>query len=882
MSRHSSVRVLLRHNLHHVRYVLVLLLSVILLTIMLSVTLAKTVSAQTFTLSVCISPFTSFGSTAHFGYQLRAPNPISQAIGVNNNMSPGPADQGQLRALYPGFHPEAFRLAFAPTATNPTLTWTFQGQSITADWTTPQCADISAPGAPIIGVATAGSGAVSVAFAPPAFDGDSAITGYTATCGSGSASANASPINVTGLVNGVAVTCTVVATNSIGNSAPSAASNSVTPLPSLAACIADPALAGCAQLLPIDQTITFGTQSVTTFSPSGVVALNPLATSTSNLAITYRIDTPSVCSIAAANITIIAAGVCRIIASQLGSNIYRTAPEVTQTITINKANQIALMVSSTASTLVFGGTATLSVAGGSGTGAVTFAANNTNCTINGATLRANSVGQCSVTAIKAADNDFASAVSPSIVISINPLPPPPPPPLTTSSASLSTNVASTPSYGTPFTLNAQINGSHPSGVVNFSVSTSQGNSVVCRDVGMNGGAAACVVPRALRAVGTNIYNVTFDGDARNSGSSANLTLQITEATPVLSLAASPAKPIVGQAVTVTALLGIDDIAGQVTFSIAGVTLAGCAQVSVQALPMSSSSLTEPDTAVASCIIPNIGAGSAEITATYSGSVNNSVAQRKLVINMLADGPRIDYSDMWWAGMAENGWGMSVAQKGKIQFNAFYVYDNDGKPIWTVMPGGSWNSDFTIYSGPLYQPSSSPFSNYDASQFKPGNAIGSAAITFTDTNNATLTYIINGVRVVKQIQRQPFGVTDHLPRLIVNDLWWAGTEENGWGINIAQQARTLFLVWYTYGLDGKTTWFTVPGGVWNGTTFTGDIYTTTSSPWLGVRYDATKFKGTKVGTLVIDFEDANKALMTYTSNSSGQTTTQTKLITRQPF
>ncbi|MFO1496372.1 MAG: fibronectin type III domain-containing protein [Lysobacterales bacterium] len=85
------------------------------------------------------------------------------------------------------------------------------------------------PNAPTIGTATAGNAQVSVSFTPPANNGGSAITGYTATCGAQSQSGPSSPIVVTGLTNGTPVTCTVIATNSVGNSAPSAASNSVTP-----------------------------------------------------------------------------------------------------------------------------------------------------------------------------------------------------------------------------------------------------------------------------------------------------------------------------------------------------------------------------------------------------------------------------------------------------------------------------------------------------------------------------------------------------------------------------------------------------------------------------------------------------------------------------
>jgi hypothetical protein len=85
------------------------------------------------------------------------------------------------------------------------------------------------PGAPTIGTATAGSGQATVSFTAPTSTGGSTITSYTATCGSQSVSGAASPITVTGLSNGTSYTCTVTASNAVGISAPSAASNSVTP-----------------------------------------------------------------------------------------------------------------------------------------------------------------------------------------------------------------------------------------------------------------------------------------------------------------------------------------------------------------------------------------------------------------------------------------------------------------------------------------------------------------------------------------------------------------------------------------------------------------------------------------------------------------------------
>ncbi len=472
---------------------------------------------------------------------------------------------------------------------------------------------------------------------------------------------------------------------------------------------------------------------------------------------------------------------------------------------------------------------------------------------------------CSVTA-----TNIAGTGLPSAAVTVTPI-------NATITLSSTTSVAA---YGAPVTLLASVAGNSQTGTVAFNVGTGNGPVVLpgCNAVPLVNGLASCTAPGTYQNQNPRQYGAAYSGDSSNGPASASMSQIVATNTAVLSVAANPLPPIVsGRTTVLTALIKMSSPAGTVTFFDNGVPVTGCVQTPLSMLPDAT------DSAVVNCTVVagSSSSGIRQYAATYfypAGHISGKVVETATIdVRVIAQGP-LDYTDMWWVGAAENGWGISVTQHGSIQFNVIFAYDALGKSLWYVMPGGSFNAAGTVFTGSLYLPASSPFSAYDKSKFVIGAAVGTATITYTSTSTATLAYTINGISATKSIQRQVFSAETAGPNMRTNDLWWATFAEDGWGMNIAQQGRVLFPVWYTYDASGKATFFTAQRGSWSGTVWYGIIYAHSSSAWLGVPYNPAPFTATQVGTMTLDFSDASNATMTYTVNGI----TQVKSIQRQPY
>ena len=116
---------------------------------------------------------------------------------------------------------------------------------------------------------------------------------------------------------------------------------------------------------------------------------------------------------------------------------------------------------------------------------------------------------------------------------------------------------------------------------------------------------------------------------------------------------------------------------------------------------------------------------------------------------------LDYSDLWWGGTSQDGWGLTLNQHYDTLVAIWYTYGLDGKPVFYFIPNGTWTSGTTI-SGPMYATTGTPFGlPYSAAQFGIG-AVGSATFSFLDASHATFAYTIDGTATQsKAIVRQPF-------------------------------------------------------------------------------------------------------------------------------
>jgi hypothetical protein len=112
-------------------------------------------------------------------------------------------------------------------------------------------------------------------------------------------------------------------------------------------------------------------------------------------------------------------------------------------------------------------------------------------------------------------------------------------------------------------------------------------------------------------------------------------------------------------------------------------------------------------------------------------------------------PAANYSDIWY-NASESGWGVTFTQHTDNNVEAvWYTYDPRAadtsnpanfKPLWIVMPGGTWTSP-TIFTGDVYVTTGTPFAQAWNPTLFGLTKVGTFTFSFQSAGAATFQYNI---------------------------------------------------------------------------------------------------------------------------------------------
>jgi len=257
----------------------------------------------------------------------------------------------------------------------------------------------------------------------------------------------------------------------------------------------------------------------------------------------------------------------------------------------------------------------------------------------------------------------------------------------------------------------------------------------------------------------------------------------------------------------------------------------------------------------------------------------------------------NFEGSWWTAPAgsESGWGLNFAHQGDVIFATVFTYDATGKTWWLSMTASRLGNN-NVFSGTLYETRGPAFNTvpFD-SKAVTYHAVGTGTLDFSDANNGTFTYNVNGIAQSKPVTRTVFGnlpictsatQSDLSAATNYQDIWWAaaGTGETGWGLHFTHQGDIIFATWFTYDFDGSPLWLSATAQKSAPGVYSGTLYRTTGPAFGTVPFDPAKVARSPVGNATLSFGNGDNATFAYsvTLGSQAVTVAQTKQLSRLVF
>jgi hypothetical protein len=265
--------------------------------------------------------------------------------------------------------------------------------------------------------------------------------------------------------------------------------------------------------------------------------------------VSYSVTSGSAsCSITSGVVNARNAGSCTLTSTKAADTNY-LQKQITNTLSFVKATQSSIQVTSTSGT--YGTPIQLLIAGGSGSGSLSYAVSDTgsaSCVVNGTQLTFTTAGTCKVTATRDSDNVFDARSSASTTITID--------------RAVQTPLSSATTTGDLLTgIIVAVTGGGGTGSVSTSVTS---------------GTANCTLTAGLvtaRSIGTCALSISKAGDTNFLSTSGTVTLTFAKALQSSGTVSSPTSSALGTGITLTYTGGTGN--GAITYTLVSAGTAGC-------------------------------------------------------------------------------------------------------------------------------------------------------------------------------------------------------------------------------------------------------------------------------------------------------------------
>jgi CubicO group peptidase (beta-lactamase class C family) len=226
----------------------------------------------------------------------------------------------------------------------------------------------------------------------------------------------------------------------------------------------------------------------------------------------------------------------------------------------------------------------------------------------------------------------------------------------------------------------------------------------------------------------------------------------------------------------------------------------------------------------------------------------------------------DLSGLWWQP-EQPGWGLSIAMQGGRPLPAWYTYDAAGQPQWLLGEAMTRGAD-GVWRGSLLRYRGTPFAQIRGDAAAQGTLAGSVTLALRDDGALDFGWTLGSQSREQRVERLRFGripacrQTGDNRTVAANrsDLWWS-PRQPGWGAWLAEQDRTLLVVWFTYAADGAPMWLLGQLSRDAEGRFRGALTRPTSgTPFDRISGPATSFPVPTVGSAEVVFTDGERAAL----------------------